>query len=84
MEWTAIPCKKAAELMVAREDRELELGERGVLTFHLALCKACSRFEHQMLTMRQAMDGWRAYREAEPGDESPATAAHPPQDDTNK
>ncbi len=61
MEWTAIPCKKAAELMVAREDRQLELGERGVLTFHLALCKACSRFEHQMLTMRQAMDSWRHY-----------------------
>jgi hypothetical protein len=80
MEWTAIPCKKAAELMVAREDRQLELGERGVLTFHLALCKACSRFEHQMLTMRQAMDSWRAYREAEPGDDVSATVVNPSPD----
>lgn len=68
MEWTAIPCKKAAALLVAREDRPLDMRERGVLTFHLALCKACSRFEHQMLTMRLAMDSWRAYREAEPDD----------------
>jgi len=27
MDWT-IPCKEAATLMVAREDRELALGER--------------------------------------------------------
>ena len=71
MEWTAIPCKKAAELMVAREDRQLDLGERGVLTFHLALCKACSRFEHQMLTMRQAMASWRNYTEDNPEDLTP-------------
>ena len=68
MEWTAIPCKKAAELMVAREDRPLELAERGVLTFHLALCKACTRFDHQMQVMRSAMASWRNYAEHAPDD----------------
>ena len=62
MDWM-IPCQKAATLLVAREDRPLALGERGALRFHLLICKACTRFEHQMLTMRQAMDGWRNYTE---------------------
>ena len=62
MDWM-IPCQKAATLLVAREDRPLDLGERGALRFHLLICKACTRFEHQMLTMRQAMDGWRNYTE---------------------
>ena len=63
-----IPCQKAATLLVAREDRPLALGERGALRFHLLICKACTRFEHQMLTMRQAMDGWRNYTEHSLGD----------------
>lgn len=74
-----IPCKRAAELMVAREDRPLTWGEGAALRVHLLICKACPRFEKQLLTMRQAMDSWRAYREAEPGDEPPAIAVSPPQ-----
>ena len=74
MDWM-IPCQKAATLLVAREDRPLALGERGALRFHLLICKACTRFEHQMLTMRQAMDGWRNYTEHRLGDgEADATA----------
>ena len=68
MDWT-IPCKQAASLMVAREDRPLELGERAALRWHLMLCKSCNRFQDQMLTMRQAMNGWRNYREEHPGGE---------------
>lgn len=77
MDWM-IPCQKAATLLVAREDRPLALGERGALRFHLLICKACTRFEHQMLTMRQAMDGWRNYTEqslGEDDDAGPDTAA---------
>ncbi len=74
MNWM-IPCKRAAELMVAREDRPLELGERAALRVHLLVCKACNRFEGQMLTMRRAMDGWRAYRETEPDNDHPPPGA---------
>lgn len=74
MHWM-IPCKRAAELMVAREDRPLELGERAALRVHLLVCKACNRFEGQMLTMRRAMDSWRSYREAEPEEELPTAGA---------
>jgi hypothetical protein len=82
MNWM-IPCKRAAELMVAREDRPLELGERAALRVHLLVCKACNRFEGQMLTMRRAMDSWRSYREAEPGGGLPpagATQGIPPEE----
>ncbi len=77
MDWM-IPCQKAATLLVAREDRPLALGERGALRFHLLICKACTRFEHQMLTMRQAMDGWRNYTEHSLGDGEADAAADSP------
>lgn len=65
-----IPCKRAAELMVAREDRALSWGEGAALRVHLLMCKACPRFEKQLLTMRQAMGAWRRYSE-QPDDMSP-------------
>lgn len=77
MDWM-IPCQKAATLLVAREDRPLALGERGALRFHLLICKACTRFEHQMLTMRQAMNGWRNYTEHSLGDGEADAAADSP------
>jgi hypothetical protein len=69
MDWT-IPCKKAAALMVAREDRSLTLREGAALRVHLWACQACPRFEQQLLTMRQAIQGWRNYREQHPDDAS--------------
>ncbi len=69
MNWM-IPCKQAAALMVAREDRPLAFGERAALRFHLLICKGCTRFDGQMLTMRQAMDGWRHYRQHNPENEA--------------
>lgn len=85
MNWM-IPCKQAAALMVAREDRPLVLRERAALRVHLLVCKACTRFEGQMLTMRHAMDSWRSYREAEPTgdqpDEAAATTANLPKNKT--
>lgn len=65
MDWT-IPCKEAAALLVAREDRELALGERAALRWHLLLCQGCQRFEGQMLTMRDALNHWRHYRHEHP------------------
>ena len=56
-------CKEVSALLVAREDRELPLSERFALRLHMAMCEACPRFEHQLLTMRNAMKQWRNYSE---------------------
>jgi hypothetical protein len=55
-------CKEVAALLVAREDRDLPAVERIALRLHLAACKACPKFERQMLVMRNAMDRWRNYQ----------------------
>jgi len=49
--------------MVAREDRPLSKKERWALRLHLLACKACPRFERQMLTMRNQFQEWRNYTE---------------------
>jgi hypothetical protein len=59
MSWIAVSCKKATELMVAREDRTLKWGERMGLGFHLRMCNGCQVFDRQMLTLRATLKGWR-------------------------
>jgi len=54
-------CKEATVLMVAREDRSLAWRDRLALRLHLLVCKACPRFERQMLGMRQQLKQWRNY-----------------------
>jgi hypothetical protein len=54
-------CKQAAALMVAREDRDLDWPDRLALRLHLLACKACPRFERQMLQMRNQFKQWRNY-----------------------
>ena len=54
-------CKEAAALMVAREDRALAWPDRVALHLHLLACKACPRFERQMLVMRNQLSQWRNY-----------------------
>lgn len=54
-------CREAAALLVAREDRALNLPDQVALKLHLMACKACPRFENQLLTMRAAMKQWRHY-----------------------
>lgn len=61
-------CKQVAALLIAREDHALPLKERLALRMHLAACKACPRFERQVLTMRNALRQWRNYE----GSETPA------------
>ena len=52
-------CKEAAALVVAREDRDLSLPDRLALRMHMAMCDACPKFEHQMLSMRKGLRAWR-------------------------
>lgn len=47
--------------MVAREDRKLPVTDRVALHLHLMTCKACPRFEKQMLTISSSMRQWREY-----------------------
>ena len=54
-------CKQAIALMVAREDRTLGWRDRLALRLHLLICKACPRFERQMLGMRNQLREWRNY-----------------------
>ncbi len=54
-------CKEVTALVIAREDRDLPWAERAALRVHMAMCKACPRFERQVLTMRNAMKQWRSY-----------------------
>jgi hypothetical protein len=54
-------CKEVAALVVAREDRHLNIVETLALRAHMLICKACPSFENQILTMRDAMRQWRNY-----------------------
>ncbi len=54
-------CREAAALLIAREDRALALPDHVALKLHLLACKACPRFENQILTLRAAMGKWRSY-----------------------
>jgi hypothetical protein len=54
-------CKEAAALMVAREDRALAWADRTALRLHLMACKACPRFERQIISMQNSLKQWRNY-----------------------
>ena len=54
-------CREATALLVAQEDRVLPWNDRLALRAHLLVCKACPRFERQMLHMRNQFKQWRNY-----------------------
>ena len=54
-------CREAAALLIAREDRALAIPDSVALKLHLLACKACPKFENQVLTLRSAMGRWRHY-----------------------
>jgi hypothetical protein len=54
-------CREAAALLIAREDRSLNIPDSVALKLHLLACKACPKFENQVLTLRAAMGQWRHY-----------------------
>ena len=58
-------CKQAAALIIAREDRALALPDHIALKLHLLACKACPRFERQVLALRSAMGKWRNYADTD-------------------
>lgn len=58
-------CKQVTALLIAREDRPLGLGDKLALRLHMQICKACPRFEGQMLAMRKHFKQWRNYTDKE-------------------
>ena len=58
-------CREVAALILAREDRALNPAERLAVRIHFLVCKACPNFTQEVRTMRQALDGWRNYRDTE-------------------
>lgn len=54
-------CRDVTRLVLQGEDRTLSAGERLLVRFHMLICKACPRFQRQVVFMRQAMGRWRAY-----------------------
>ena len=60
-------CRESAALLIAREDRALSLPDNIALKLHLLACKACPKFENQILTLRAAMRQWRNYTDEEHG-----------------
>jgi hypothetical protein len=67
-------CKEVAHMVVAMQDRPLDLKETAALRLHMAICKACPGFENQFLTMKSAMRQWRNYA----GDDTTAPASSEP------
>lgn len=54
-----LTCRRAAELLIAREDRAIGMSDQLALKLHLMACAACPEFENQVLTLRAAMNKWR-------------------------
>ena len=50
-----LSCKEATRLMSQAQDRELSLGERASLQFHLAICRGCRAVSKQFDFLRRAM-----------------------------
>ena len=54
-----ISCKDASRLVSRREEAPLSSWQRLVLRLHLSVCEACTRFEKQIVFLRDAMRQYR-------------------------
>jgi hypothetical protein len=54
-----VTCKQATALLIAQEDRMIDMSDKVALRLHLYACKACPNFERQLIIMRQSMQTWR-------------------------
>ena len=52
-------CSEVTSMLVAREDRPPDWGDRVALRIHLAICNTCPDIERQILTLRQSLQNWR-------------------------
>jgi hypothetical protein len=62
-----VTCKQATALLIAQEDRKIDMSDRVALRLHVFACKTCPNFEQQLMIMRKSLKLWRNYG-AEPGE----------------
>ena len=55
-----IDCRQATRLLSQTQDRPATRWEALRLRWHLSVCDACTRFEHQLAFMREAMRRFRS------------------------
>jgi hypothetical protein len=70
MTWK-INCREATHLVLQGEDQPLGWSDRLRLRMHLAICATCPRFVRQVELMREAIGGWRAYKNEHDGSSDP-------------
>lgn len=51
-------CERATRLISDAQERPLSRRERAGLRFHTLICSGCRNFEHRMVAIRQAMQGF--------------------------
>lgn len=56
-----VTCKQATTLLIAQEDRKIDMSDKVALRLHVYACKTCPNFEQQLLIMRKSMKLWRNY-----------------------
>lgn len=54
-----LSCRRAAWLLTARLDRELDPFERVALAFHLRICAACPEMARQLGVLRESVRSLR-------------------------
>jgi hypothetical protein len=60
-----VTCKQATALLIAQEDRKIDMSDRVALRLHIYACKACPNFEKQLMLMSKSMKLWRNYSVSE-------------------
>ena len=48
-------CQEVTRLLSLAQERSLKLSEKAQLKMHLFMCRRCSRFSKNLLTLRQTM-----------------------------
>lgn len=56
-----VTCKQATALLIAQEDRKIDMSDRVALRLHVYACKTCPNFQQQLLIMRKSLKLWRNY-----------------------
>ncbi len=56
-----VTCKQATALLIAQEDRKIDMSDTVALRLHIYACKACPNFKQQLVIMRQSLKLWRNY-----------------------
>jgi hypothetical protein len=54
-------CRQATALLIAQEDRQIDMSDKVALRLHVYACKTCPNFEQQLLIMRKSLKLWRNY-----------------------